>query len=86
MGNLFDSDQTNELAKLMSEQQKIKLREAIKARLLEEAKKEEQSLNETVEPTPTQEDTSGTGRYVKTMKELAEKKTDIVQEYFPQER
>ena len=76
MGNLFDSDQTNELAKLMSEQQKIKLREAIKARLLEEAKKEEQSLNETVEPTPPQEDASGTGRYVKTMRDMAEKKTD----------
>jgi hypothetical protein len=76
MGNLFDSDQTNELAKLMSEQQKIKLREAIKERLLEEAKKEEQSLNETVEPTPTQEDTSGTGRYVKVIRDHNEKKKD----------
>jgi len=76
MGNLFDSDQTKELSKLMSEQHKAKLREAIKQRLLEEAKKEQQSLNETVESTPPQEDTSGTGRYVKTMRDLSEKKND----------
>ena len=78
MGNLFDSDQTNELSKLMSEQHKAKLREAIKSKLLEEAKKEEQSLNETVESTPptSEEDPTGTGRYVKTMKDLSEKKND----------
>ena len=77
MGNLFDSDQTNELAKLMSEQQKIKLREAIKNKLLEEREKEKQSLNEeVVESSPTEEDPSGTGRYVKTIREHNEKKTD----------
>ena len=77
MGNLFDSEQTNELAKLMSEQQKLKLRKAIAERLLEEKQKEEQSLNEeVVEPTPPEEDLSGTARYVKAMRDLNEKKSD----------
>ena len=75
MGNLFDSDQTESLAKLMSEQQKSKLRQAIAEKLLEDKKNEEQPLNETVEPTPEGKP-SQTERYVKTMRTLEESRND----------
>lgn len=83
MGNLFDSDQTNELSKLMSEQQKAKLRQAIAEKLLEKKKNEEQSLNETVEPTP-EEKPSRTERYVKTMRTLEESRNDNRQKVIPE--
>ena len=78
MGNLFDSDQTNELSKLMSEQQKANLRGAIAKKLLEK-KEEENSRSLTEEISETKEESNsltGTEKYASKIREHASKKTD----------
>jgi len=78
MGNLFDSDQTNELSKLMSEQQKANLRGAIAKKLLEK-KEEENSRSLTEEISETKEESApltGTEKYASKIREHASKKTD----------
>jgi hypothetical protein len=73
MTNIFDSNQEKSLTKLMSESQKIKLRQAVLEKLIEKREVEKKAAAPLTEETKPQAPLTGTEKYARTIREQVAK-------------
>lgn len=84
MTNLFDSNQEKSLTKLMSESQKVKLRQAVLEKLVEKKAEEAKAPAPLTEETKSQAPLTGTEKYAETLREQVTKDNSNRQKVIPE--
>jgi len=84
MTNIFDSDQEKSLTKLMSESQKVKLRQAVLEKLVEKREVEKKAAAPLTEETKPVAPMKGTEKYAETLREQVNKDNRNRQKVIPE--